>query len=179
MSIEALPQTRSFSVTNAALVFITATLCCACLWLASQPVAPILRLAAAIAFGFLNNTMFSLTHEAVHGMLHQNRTVNETTSPASTAYTEARKRADALEADYKKAQADLETFKSNRGVMSPAMRSGGITASRAVTCAAHRPGLAMSAAWECSSFALTSPERYSAAGTQVAGSSAACGISKT
>lgn len=86
MSVEALPQTRSFSLTNTALVFITASLCCACLWLASQPIAPIARLAAAVAFGFLNNTMFSLTHEAVHGMLHQNCTVNEALARVTCAF---------------------------------------------------------------------------------------------
>ncbi len=86
MSIQALPQTRSFSATNTVLVFITASLCCACLWLASQPTAPILRLAAAVTFGFLNNTMFSLTHEAVHGMLHQNRTINEALARITCAF---------------------------------------------------------------------------------------------
>lgn len=86
MSVEVLPQTRSFSVTNTALVFITASLCCACLWLASQPIAPVVRLVAAIAFGFLNNTMFSLTHEAVHGMLHQNRRVNEALARITCAF---------------------------------------------------------------------------------------------
>ena len=86
MSVTALTQTRSFSLTNTALVFITASLCCVCLWLASQPIAPVARLAAAIAFGFLNNTMFSLTHEAVHGMLHQNRRINETLARITCAF---------------------------------------------------------------------------------------------
>lgn len=35
-----------------------------------------LMLAAAIAFSFVNNTIFSLLHEAVHGIFHPNRRVN-------------------------------------------------------------------------------------------------------
>ncbi len=86
MSVEALPQTRNFSITNTALVFIAATVCCTCLWVASQPLPPIARLAAAILFGFVNNTLFSLTHEAVHGMLHQNRRVNDTLGRVTCAF---------------------------------------------------------------------------------------------
>jgi len=35
------------------------------------------RIAAAVAFSYVNNTIFSLLHEAVHSHLHANRTVNE------------------------------------------------------------------------------------------------------
>jgi fatty acid desaturase len=35
------------------------------------------RIAAAVAFSYVNNTIFSLLHEAVHGHLHQNPRVNE------------------------------------------------------------------------------------------------------
>jgi fatty acid desaturase len=35
------------------------------------------RIAAAIAFSYVNNTIFSLLHDAVHGNFHPNRTINE------------------------------------------------------------------------------------------------------
>jgi fatty acid desaturase len=35
------------------------------------------RIAAAVAFSYVNNTIFSLLHEAVHAHFHANRTVNE------------------------------------------------------------------------------------------------------
>ena len=35
------------------------------------------RIAAAVAFSFVNNTLFSLLHEAVHGHFHASRRVNE------------------------------------------------------------------------------------------------------
>ena len=49
----------------------------ACLYAASHGGSLALRLAAAIAFSFFNNTMFSLMHEAVHGIFHRNPIVNE------------------------------------------------------------------------------------------------------
>jgi len=48
----------------------------AMLYLASHADSLWLVLAAAIAFSFVNNTIFSLLHEAVHGIFHPNRTVN-------------------------------------------------------------------------------------------------------
>jgi fatty acid desaturase len=36
------------------------------------------RIAAAIAFSYVNNTIFSLLHEAVHGHFHPNPAINET-----------------------------------------------------------------------------------------------------
>ncbi|HLH88459.1 MAG TPA: fatty acid desaturase [Xanthobacteraceae bacterium] len=48
-----------------------------CLHLASNGGLLALRIGAAIAFSFFNNTMFSLMHEAVHGVFHRNATVNE------------------------------------------------------------------------------------------------------
>ena len=48
----------------------------ASLWLASHTQNLWLMLAAAIAFSFVNNTMFSLLHEAVHGIFHPDKRVN-------------------------------------------------------------------------------------------------------
>jgi fatty acid desaturase len=47
------------------------------LWLASHAPSSFVVVAAAIGFGLFNNTMFSLMHEAVHGMFHGKRLINE------------------------------------------------------------------------------------------------------
>lgn len=49
----------------------------AMLWLASHTTSPIVLLIAILVFSFINNTLFSLLHEAVHGIFHPNLTVNE------------------------------------------------------------------------------------------------------
>ena len=41
---------------------------------------------AAIAFSFVNNTMFSLLHESVHGIAHRNRFLNETLGRFAAAF---------------------------------------------------------------------------------------------
>ena len=43
-----------------------------CLYLASNGGPLALRIGAALAFSFVNNTIFSLMHEAVHGVFHPN-----------------------------------------------------------------------------------------------------------
>ena len=48
-----------------------------CLYLASHTGSWAVMIAAAIAFSFVNNTIFSLMHEAVHGVLHRNATIND------------------------------------------------------------------------------------------------------
>lgn len=49
----------------------------ALLWVASHSLHWGTILAAAIAFSFINNTIFSLLHEAVHGIFHTDQRVNE------------------------------------------------------------------------------------------------------
>ena len=49
----------------------------ALLWGASRAEAWWLCLALGIVFSFVNNTLFSLLHEAVHGVLHPSRAVND------------------------------------------------------------------------------------------------------
>jgi fatty acid desaturase len=61
---------------NAILTVVVAAACCVLLWLASHGTLW-QAIAAAIAFSFVNNTMFSLLHESVHGIAHPNRAVNE------------------------------------------------------------------------------------------------------
>ena len=52
-------------------------MCCACMWVVSHTSSLPLAMVAAIGFGLFNNTLFSLMHEAVHGMFHGKRSVNE------------------------------------------------------------------------------------------------------
>ena len=47
------------------------------LWLASHTTSWTWRIVAAVAFSYVNNTIFSLLHEAVHGVFHTRRGVNE------------------------------------------------------------------------------------------------------
>ena len=61
---------------NAVLTIVAASACCGALWFASHGT-PWQMALAAIAFSFVNNTMFSLLHESVHGIAHANRRANE------------------------------------------------------------------------------------------------------
>lgn len=61
---------------NIALTLAAAAACSGALWLASHGSLWQIVL-AAIVFSFVNNTMFSLLHESVHGIAHRNRVVNE------------------------------------------------------------------------------------------------------
>lgn len=60
-------------------VLLTAAICAsaALLALASHAGSGWLALAAAIVFSYLNNTVFALLHESVHGIFHDNKRVNE------------------------------------------------------------------------------------------------------
>ena len=48
-----------------------------CLWIACHAGSVWIRLAAALVFSYVNNTLFSLLHESVHGVLHPDRRWNE------------------------------------------------------------------------------------------------------
>lgn len=61
---------------NLALLVLAAAACIALLAAASRASWP-LAITAAIAFSFVNNTMFSLLHEAVHGIAHRSRLAND------------------------------------------------------------------------------------------------------
>ncbi len=62
---------------NLVLVALALGLALACLWLASHALSLGLCLAAAFVFSYANHTLFALLHEAVHGVLHPDRRVNE------------------------------------------------------------------------------------------------------
>jgi fatty acid desaturase len=58
----------------------------ASLWTASHATSVWTVVAAAIAFAILNNTVFALMHEAVHGLLHPHRRANEWLGRALAAF---------------------------------------------------------------------------------------------
>lgn len=62
---------------NLALAVAAASVALGLLVFASQTGSWGWRIAAAVAFSYVNNTIFSLLHEAVHGHFHASRTVNE------------------------------------------------------------------------------------------------------
>ena len=70
---------------NVALTAVTAAACCGALWAASHTTFwP--AVAAAVAFSFTGNTMFSLLHESVHGIAHDDRRVNEALGRFAAAF---------------------------------------------------------------------------------------------
>lgn len=62
-----------------------ASACCGLLWLASHGTAWQIAL-AAVLFSFLANTMFALLHEAVHGIAHDDRAVNDAIGCVAAAF---------------------------------------------------------------------------------------------
>lgn len=62
---------------NLLILLLASTANAALLWVASHSSGLCLRLLAAVAFSFTANTMFSLMHEAVHGILHPVYWVNQ------------------------------------------------------------------------------------------------------
>lgn len=59
---------------------------CLSLWAASNIDHWAAILLAAIVFSFVNNTIFSLLHEAVHGLVHSQRRTNETLGTVCAAF---------------------------------------------------------------------------------------------
>ena len=68
----AIPARLNFALLAGA-ILVTA----GCLYVASHISSWVAMIAAAIAFSFINNTIFSLMHEAVHGVFHPNAAINE------------------------------------------------------------------------------------------------------
>src|SRR5262245_53872909 len=63
-------------VLNISLSLITGASALALLWIASHTNSWVVRLVSAFVFSYVNNTLFSLLHEAVHGVFHSNRAIN-------------------------------------------------------------------------------------------------------
>lgn len=70
---------------NLALTATAAAACCGALWAASHG-SPWQIALAAVGFSFVNNTMFSLLHESVHGIAHPDRRVNEALGRFAAAF---------------------------------------------------------------------------------------------
>ena len=61
---------------NVTLAFVAGGIAVFLLFLAARATGPVQLLACALAFSFVNNTLFSLLHEAVHGVFHPHARVN-------------------------------------------------------------------------------------------------------
>ena len=61
---------------NIVIALLSACISISCLYIASHAQSWIVILIAAIAFSFINNTLFSLMHDAAHFVLHPNRKLN-------------------------------------------------------------------------------------------------------
>jgi fatty acid desaturase len=62
---------------NVAIAIVAIKVAIACLWVASHAPHWAIVVIAAFVFSFVNNTIFSLLHECVHGTFHPKRAVNE------------------------------------------------------------------------------------------------------
>src|SRR5690242_12035934 len=75
-----IPERGSFAIPaclNFLILAAAALAAAVSLWLSSHADAISVAIAAAIAFSFVNNTLFSLLHEAVHGIFHPNQRAND------------------------------------------------------------------------------------------------------
>jgi len=61
---------------NIVLSLLAAASACALLWIVSHS-SWLVRIAGAVAFSYVNNTLFSLLHESVHGVFHRSERVND------------------------------------------------------------------------------------------------------
>jgi len=61
---------------NVALALLAAAVACALLWTVAHAQSMPVRLLGAVAFSYVGNTLFSLLHEAVHGVFHADARVN-------------------------------------------------------------------------------------------------------
>jgi len=71
---------------NIFLAFVTVTITMSMLWVASHTSSIFWFIASVVAFAFLNNTVFSLLHEAVHAIFHPNLAVNNWTGRILAAF---------------------------------------------------------------------------------------------
>jgi len=78
-------MTRIPGTLNLALCALAAAACAGALWVASHGHSWQIAL-AMVAFSFVNNTMFSLLHESVHGIAHEDRRFNEALGSFAAAF---------------------------------------------------------------------------------------------
>ncbi len=65
------------STLNLLLAFISMIFAIICLWFAEKSFGTFKMIFPIIFFAFINNTLFSLFHESVHGVFHENRKFND------------------------------------------------------------------------------------------------------
>lgn len=70
-------EARIPAALNIGLLLLAGGVAAALLWLASHATSWVWLAAAAVAFSYVNNTIFSLLHEAVHDIFHPDRRVND------------------------------------------------------------------------------------------------------
>jgi fatty acid desaturase len=78
-----------FNIPNTLNLFLlgaAGTTAVACLWLTSHATGWWTTIAAAIVFSYVNNTIFSLMHEAVHRTFHTDLHVNEICGRIAAAF---------------------------------------------------------------------------------------------
>jgi fatty acid desaturase len=61
---------------NIGIALLAAAVSSALLWLVSHTDQLLYQLLGAIAFSYVNNTVFSLLHESVHGVFHRSEAIN-------------------------------------------------------------------------------------------------------
>ncbi len=71
---------------NLALLLVASLAAATLLWAASQARSTWMVLAAAVAFSFVNNTLFALLHESVHGLFHDDSRINEIAGTLAAAW---------------------------------------------------------------------------------------------
>lgn len=71
---------------NISLLLVSGGAAAACLWWASHASAWWSVATAAVAFSFVNNTIFALLHEAVHGVFHASKRINHWGGRAAAAF---------------------------------------------------------------------------------------------
>ena len=80
------PEISTPAVLNLALLVLTTAVAAALLLIASHAATWWSLVLAAIAFSYVNNTVFSLLHEATHGIFHPNQRVNVWAGRIAAAY---------------------------------------------------------------------------------------------
>ncbi len=71
---------------NSGLLVIAGALAAALLWLASHTTSWVWLIVAAVSFSYVNNTLFSLMHEATHSILHPNKRINDWMGRVAAAF---------------------------------------------------------------------------------------------
>ena len=76
MDVRAVPSLPIPGRLNAGLAIVSMAVACALLWTVAHVDRLAIRILGAIAFSYVNNTIFSLLHESVHGVFHSSERVN-------------------------------------------------------------------------------------------------------